>query len=102
MGQYVALRLTTCLIDRNSSLGNTTGGGAKRKTNAASAAAKVDLSEEQKTDIREAFNLFDTQGTGYIDTKDLKVALRALGFEPRKEEIKKMVADASPSTPSSG
>ncbi len=48
-------------------------GGAKRK--GAAAAAKVDLSEEQKTDIREAFNLFDTQGTGYIDTKDLKVQL---------------------------
>jgi len=37
--------------------------------------------------------LFDTEGTGTIDSKDLKVALRALGFEPRKEEIKKMVAE---------
>ena len=26
-----------------------------------------------------------------IDSKDLKVAMRALGFEPRKEEIKKLV-----------
>lgn len=67
-----------------------TGGGAKRK----GAALKVDLTEEQKTDIREAFNLFDTQATGFIDTKDLKVAMRALGFEPRKEEIKKMVGEA--------
>ena len=29
--------------------------------------------EEQKSDIREAFNLFDTSGSGSIDTKDLKV-----------------------------
>ena len=28
-----------------------------------------------------------------IDSKDLKVAMRALGFEPRKEEIKKMVSE---------
>ena len=66
-------------------------GGAKRKATAA--AVKLDLSEEQKSDIREAFNLFDTTGSGSIDTKDLKVAMRALGFEPRKEEIKKMVND---------
>ncbi|KAJ8963804.1 hypothetical protein NQ314_005385 [Rhamnusium bicolor] len=54
---------------------------------------KFELSEEQKTDIREAFDLFDNEGTGKIDSKDLKVAIRALGFEPKKEEIKKMIAD---------
>ena len=54
---------------------------------------KVDLSEEQKADIKETFSLFDTQASGVIDSKDLKVAMRALGFEPRKEEIKKMVAE---------
>ena len=64
-------------------------GGAKRKA----AITKVDLTEEQKADIKEAFSLFDTQTTGFIDSKDLKVAMRALGFEPRKEEIKKMVAE---------
>lgn len=58
-----------------------------------SASARVDLSEEQKADVREAFNLFDASGSGFIDVKDLKVAMRALGFEPRKEEIRKMVAD---------
>ncbi|XP_018572981.1 caltractin [Anoplophora glabripennis] len=54
---------------------------------------KFELSEEQKTDIREAFDLFDNEGIGKIDAKDLKVAIRALGFEPKKEEIKKMIAD---------
>ena len=67
-----------------------TGGGAKRKS---TTAMKLDLSEDQKADVREAFNLFDTSGSGVIDTKDLKVAMRALGFEPRKEEIKKMVGE---------
>ena len=75
---------------------------------------KAELTEEQKQEIREAFDLFDTDGsgqlvparwtggraclrrrarTGTIDAKELKVAMRALGFEPKKEEIKKMIAD---------
>ncbi|CAF4936942.1 caltractin-like [Pieris napi] len=54
---------------------------------------KFELSEEQKRDIKEAFDLFDTENTGKIDTKELKVAIRALGFEPKKEEIKKMIAE---------
>ncbi|KAG5459673.1 MAG: hypothetical protein BJ554DRAFT_8376, partial [Olpidium bornovanus] len=54
---------------------------------------KQELTAEQKQEIREAFDLFDTDGTGTIDAKELKVAMRALGFEPKKEEIKKMIAD---------
>ena len=55
--------------------------------------AKPELTEEQKQEIREAFDLFDTDGSGTIDAKELKVAMRALGFEPKKEEIKKMISD---------
>merc|ERR1711939_541442 len=55
---------------------------------------KFELTEEQKQEIREAFDLFDTDGSGTIDAKELKVAMRALGFEPKKEEIRKMIADA--------
>lgn len=36
--------------------------------------------------------MFDTSGAGTIESKELKVALRALGFEPSKEEIKLMIA----------
>lgn len=54
---------------------------------------RFDLSDTQKADIKEAFDLFDTEATGTIDTKELKVAIRALGFEPKKEEIKRMIAD---------
>merc|ERR1711937_1017742 len=56
-------------------------------------AAKGELTEEQKQEIREAFDLFDTDGSGAIDAKELKVAMRALGFEPKKEEVKKMISD---------
>lgn len=56
--------------------------------------AKVpELTEEQRQEIREAFDLFDTDGSGTIDAKELKVAMRALGFEPKKEEIRKMIAE---------
>ena len=55
--------------------------------------AKTELTDEQKQEIREAFDLFDTDGSGTIDAKELRVAMRALGFEPKKEEIKKMIAD---------
>ena len=71
-------------------------GGAKRKIHANNHHhLKLDLSDEQKSDIREAFNLFDSSGSGAIDAKDLKVAMRALGFEPRKEEIRKMLAEVN-------
>lgn len=60
------------------------------------AGPKFELSQEQITDIREAFDLFDVDGVGKIDTKELKVAIRALGFEPKKQEIKKMISEVDP------
>ena len=53
----------------------------------------LNLTDEQKQEIKEAFDLFDTDGSGSIDSKELKVAMRALGFEPKKEEIQKMISD---------
>ncbi|NXA45911.1 CETN2 protein, partial [Nothocercus julius] len=68
-------------------------GAAPRKKGS----AKLELTEEQKQEIREAFDLFDTDGTGNIDVKELKARKQpwkqALGFEPKKEEIKKMISD---------
>ncbi|CAO2593192.1 Cetn1, partial [Lemmus lemmus] len=52
-----------------------------------------ELTEDQKQEVREAFDLFDSDGSGTIDVKELKVAMRALGFEPRKEEMKKMISE---------
>ena len=37
---------------------------------------RTGLTEEQKQEIREAFDLFDTDGSGTIDAKELKVAMR--------------------------
>lgn len=54
---------------------------------------RTELTEEQKQEIKEAFDLFDTDGSGSIDARELKVAMRALGFEPRKEEVRRMIAE---------
>ncbi|AAZ12879.1 centrin, putative [Trypanosoma equiperdum] len=57
-----------------------------------SGSALAVLTEEQRQEIKEAFDLFDTDGSGTIDVKELKVAMRALGFEPRKDEVRRLIA----------
>lgn len=65
-----------------------------RRTPAASRKQKKPgLTEEQIEEIREAFNLFDTDHSGSIDYRELKAAMRALGFEVKKEELRKMITD---------
>ena len=79
-------------------------GGAEVKPTQTKKKSKVktqyrqELTEVQKAEIKEAFDLFDTNGSGIIDMKDLKVALRALGFEPAKEEIKRLISDLNNSS----
>ncbi len=51
------------------------------------------LTTAQRADVKHAFDILDTEARGYVETKDLKVALRALGFEPKKDEIKLLVGD---------
>lgn len=43
--------------------------------------------------MREAFELFDTDKDGFIDYHELKVALRALGFNLRKPEVLKLLRE---------
>merc|ERR1711935_1245590 len=54
---------------------------------------KGGLSEEQLDEVREAFGLFDADASGEIDVRELKAAMRSLGFEVKNEELKKMVPD---------
>ena len=50
------------------------------------------VTQEQKQEIREAFDLFDTDGSGEVDAKELKAAMTALGFETGKNEAEEMIA----------
>mmetsp|Transcript_8267 Transcript_8267/g.8964 ORF Transcript_8267/g.8964 Transcript_8267/m.8964 type:complete len:187 (-) Transcript_8267:95-655(-) len=51
------------------------------------------LDEEQVAELKEAFNLFDTEHSGQIDARELKAAMRALGFEIKKDEIRRIMND---------
>lgn len=66
--------------------------GSKKKITS----GKFEISEEQRRDIKEAFDLFDQNGAGAIQNNELKVAMRALGFEPKKEEIKNILSEVDP------
>ena len=52
-----------------------------------------ELTQEQRDDIEQAFQLLDGKGLKSIDAKDLKVALRALGFEPNDKALKKIISE---------
>lgn len=61
---------------------------AKRRTH-----ARPELTDEQKQEIKEAFELFDTDKDGCVDYHELKVAMRALGFDLKKAEVLKLLRD---------
>jgi Ca2+-binding EF-hand superfamily protein len=54
---------------------------------------RPELSEEQKQEIKEAFELFDTDKDGALDYHELKVSMRALGFDLKKAEVLKLLRD---------
>ncbi|KAG5485249.1 hypothetical protein CUR178_06609 [Leishmania enriettii] len=61
------------------------------RSSASASSANAELSKEQLEEIREAFDLFDTDGSGTMDVRELRIAMRALGFEPRKEELQQLI-----------
>ncbi|KZT02160.1 EF-hand protein, partial [Laetiporus sulphureus 93-53] len=60
---------------------------AKRRT------CVLALTDRQKQEIKEAFELFDTDKDGCVDYHELKVAMRALGFDLEKAEVLKNLRD---------
>lgn len=52
---------------------------------------KRNIPEHKKNEIREAFVLFDSDKDEQIDYHELKVALRALGFEKKKADVQKLM-----------
>jgi centrin-3 len=51
------------------------------------------LTDDQRQEIKEAFELFDSDKDGFIDYHELKVAMRALGFDLKKAEILKLLKE---------
>lgn len=51
------------------------------------------LTEEEIMEIKEAFDLFDTDSSGAVDPKELKDAMNSLGLEARNQTIYQMILD---------
>ena len=72
-------------------------GATPAKSTSVAAQARRNLSEEQRAELKEAFDLFDTEKSGKIDYHELKVARRAMGFECKKAEAVKLIEEHDPS-----
>ncbi|KAL3887114.1 hypothetical protein ACJMK2_027070 [Sinanodonta woodiana] len=51
------------------------------------------LTEEQITEFKEAFSLFDKDGDGTITTKELGTVMRSLGQNPTEAELHDMIKE---------
>lgn len=76
---------------RGGRVGALSGAGSARRVRGRGGTAG--LSEDQRAEIQEAFDLFDTDKSGSIDYHELKVAMRALGFPVRKEEVRRLITE---------
>ena len=54
---------------------------------------KNGLTEDEVLEIREAFDLFDTDHSGEIDVAELKQALMNLGIDTKNQTLQNMLAD---------
>lgn len=53
------------------------------------------LSQEQISEYKEAFSLFDENGDGTISTKELGTVMRSLGQNPTEAELSDMIREAA-------
>ena len=51
------------------------------------------MKKEQLELFRDTFVIFDKDGDGTIDSKELSTVLKSMGYNPTIEEIKEMVED---------
>ncbi|NXJ70361.1 CETN2 protein, partial [Rostratula benghalensis] len=82
----------------SSSEGGAAGGSSPREE----PALAFPVTEEQRRELREAFQLFDRDRSGLMDVSDLKarsshtpITVKALGCELKKEEIKRIISEFS-------
>ncbi|KAL1417041.1 hypothetical protein MTO96_027243 [Rhipicephalus appendiculatus] len=52
---------------------------------------RAPLSEEQISDFREAFTLYDKDGSGSIRASDLGTVMRSLGYQPTEAQVAEIV-----------
>lgn len=55
------------------------------------------MSEEQIAEFKEAFSLFDKDGSGTVTTKELGTVMRSLGQNPTEAELQEMIKEVDAS-----
>jgi calmodulin len=54
-----------------------------------------EMSVEQVAELKEAFNEFDSDGSGTITTKELGYTMRAMGMNPTEQELLDSINEVS-------
>ena len=67
-----------------------------RQTGRRQTRTRVELTEDQRLEIKEAFDIFDSDKSGSIDKHELRVAMRAMGFDVSKNEILEIMEAKDP------
>lgn len=69
------------------------GGRAAASPGARRRIERPGLTADEIEEVREAFSLFDTDGSGTVDPKELKAAMQSLGFETKNPTVFQMIAE---------
>lgn len=51
----------------------------------------TDFTQDQLTEFKSAFMLFDKNGDGFITTKELGTIVRSIGYNPTEAEVSEMI-----------
>ena len=58
-------------------------------------ASDTKMSEEQIAELKQAFNEFDVDGGGTINTTELGYAMRAMGMNPTEQELLDLINEVT-------
>jgi len=67
--------------------------GKRKKKIMRAVKKKKELTDEQKQEIKRAFDLFDKDDSKSIDVDELQYAMKALGITLKKDEVRKMMEE---------
>ncbi|NWT41482.1 CETN2 protein, partial [Chroicocephalus maculipennis] len=75
------------------------GAGGARSPTTEEPALAFPVTEQQRRELREVFELFDCDGSGLMDTLSVfsfwQITVKALGCELRKEEMRRIISEFS-------
>lgn len=89
---FILIYIANSILMRKSVASGATS-SAKGTKFSAKAHERPGISEGEVQEIKEAFDLFDHDGTGRVFPKDLKSALDSLGPEAKTQTIYQMISD---------